>query len=45
MGKRKKVTPLKWHEKAMVCAQLFTGSARLLMAFSKLIDAVNNWLV
>lgn len=43
MGKRKKATPLEWHEKATVCAQLMTGSARLLVALSKIIEVVNNW--
>ena len=43
MGKRKKATPLEWHEKATVCTQLMTGSARLLVAFAMLIEAVNNW--
>jgi hypothetical protein len=43
MGKRKKVAPLDWHRKATVCAQLLSGSACLIVAISKLIDAVSNW--
>jgi hypothetical protein len=43
MGKREKATPLEWHEKATVCAHLMEGTARVLVAFAKLIEAMNNW--
>lgn len=46
MGKRNKVKPpLDGHKKATVCAQLLVGSARLLVAISKLIEALSNWPV
>lgn len=43
LGNRNKVTKLPWHEKATVCVQLLTSCARVLVAISMIIHAVNNW--
>ncbi|WP_172465732.1 hypothetical protein [Arthrobacter sp. Hiyo1] len=43
MDKRKKVKRPGWHEKATMYVQLLRGCARLTVAISVLIHAVNNW--
>lgn len=43
LGNRNKVTKSRWHEKATVCAQLLTGSARLLVAISMILHVVKDW--
>jgi hypothetical protein len=43
MGKRKKARRPEWYEKATMYVQLLKGCARLTVAFSMLIHAVNNW--